>query len=134
MATAGAETSEQRRLPTTDLSTIDGIMGALYSSISFRPNESPNWQCMRSLFLPGGRLIPPSANGEFGVKVLDVDSFIGWSRDALAQSAALRLKGFHEVEIARQTHRFGNIAHIFSTYEWRHEATDPLPLGRAIFW
>lgn len=132
MATAGAESTEKVRPPAPDLSSIDGVMGALYASISFAPNGFPNWPCLRSLFLPGGRLIPPSANGEFGVKVLDVDSFIGWSRDALTQSEALRRKGFHEVEIARQTNRFGNIAHIFSTYEWRYEATDPAPLGRGI--
>ncbi|MFO0949266.1 MAG: hypothetical protein U1D30_25700 [Planctomycetota bacterium] len=116
---------------TKDPSTIDGIMGALYGSISFLPDQAPDWARLRGLFLPGGRLIPPGMNGELGVKVLDVDNFIAWSRDGLNRSE-LRHQGFHEVEIARQTHRFGNIAHIFSTYEWRHAPSDAEPLGRGI--
>lgn len=124
----GEETKEPSM---NEPSTMDGIMGTLYASISFLPDQSPDWARLRGLFLPGGRLIPPGMNGELGVKVLDVDNFIAWSREGLNRSD-LRHRGFHEVEIARQTHRFGNIAHIFSTYEWRHAPTDRHPLGRGI--
>lgn len=130
MPLSGLEPAE-RHAPTADLASLDGIMSSLYASISFRPDEAPDWARLRSLFVPGGRLIPPAANGDIGVRVLDVDSFIGWSRDVLSHSE-LRHRGFHEVEIARQTNRFGDIAHVFSTYEWRHRAEDPAPLGRGI--
>jgi len=41
-------------------------------------------------------------------------------------------QGFFEREASRQVERFGNIAHIFSTYESRHAKDDPKPFQRGI--
>ena len=40
--------------------------------------------------------------------------------------------GFFEKEVARRVERFGNIAHVFSTYESRRHADDPQPFARGI--
>jgi len=40
--------------------------------------------------------------------------------------------GFYEKEIARRTEQFGNIAHVWSTYESRHHEDDPEPFMRGI--
>src|SRR5204863_438347 len=40
--------------------------------------------------------------------------------------------GFYEKEIARCTEQFGHIAHVWSTYESRHNADDPTPFMRGI--
>jgi hypothetical protein len=40
--------------------------------------------------------------------------------------------GFYEKEIARRTEQFGNIAHVWSIYESRHNEDDPEPFMRGI--
>jgi hypothetical protein len=41
-------------------------------------------------------------------------------------------EGFFEKEAARKTEQFGQIAHLFSTYESRHTPADPKPFQRGI--
>jgi len=41
-------------------------------------------------------------------------------------------KGFYETEIARRVEQFGQIAHVWSTYESRHDLGDPEPFMRGI--
>jgi hypothetical protein len=47
-------------------------------------------------------------------------------------TARLEANGRFEREIARRSERFGNMVHAFSSYESRHEATDPIPFARGI--
>jgi hypothetical protein len=44
----------------------------------------------------------------------------------------LEKEGFFERESARKTEAFGQIAHVFSTYESRHAAEDAKPFQRGI--
>jgi hypothetical protein len=43
-----------------------------------------------------------------------------------------RLLVFFEKEVARRTESFGNIAHVFSTYESRRKSDDAKPFARGI--
>jgi hypothetical protein len=83
---------------------------------------------MRSLFIPGARLIPtgPRQSGGFGSRVLTVEDYIERS------SPLLEGEGFFESEIARRTETYGQIAHVFSTYESRHKPEDAKPFARGI--
>jgi hypothetical protein len=110
--------------------TIDAIVDALYESISFPPGGQPDWGLLRSLFLPGGRLIPPQAKTNADSPVLDVEGFIEASR--FFQEGGIRLRGFHERDIRRITESFGSIAHVLSTYESRFKADDPEPFERGV--
>lgn len=47
-------------------------------------------------------------------------------------SGFFRKNGFFETEIARRTEQFGNIAHVFSTYESRRAKSDAKALARGI--
>lgn len=58
--------------------------------------------------------------------MLPLEDYISTSGPVLEQN------GFFEVEIHRVTEEFGNIAHLFSTYESRHKADDPEPFVRGI--
>ncbi|MFL6515266.1 MAG: hypothetical protein ACJ8M1_09620 [Chthoniobacterales bacterium] len=40
--------------------------------------------------------------------------------------------GFYEQEVARRTEQFGRIAHVFSTYDSRHDPSDSEPFMRGI--
>jgi hypothetical protein len=111
-----------------DVSSMDAIVAALYDVISGPAGQARDWDRMRSLFVPGGRLIP-SVAGERGgatARILDVDGYIERVRPAFERN------GFFEREIARKTEAFGNIAHLFSTYESRHASGDAAPFARGI--
>jgi hypothetical protein len=113
-----------------DVASIDAIVRAAYDSIS-GPAGSRDWNRLRSLFIPGARLVPTAENaGEANLggkpQMLDIAGFI-------SRSAAHFVKdGFYEMEVARQTEQFGYIAHVWSTYESRHSADDPKPFMRGI--
>ena len=103
-----------------DVASIDAIVAALYDVISGPAGQPRNWARMRSLFIPGGRLMPtgprPGATAT-AMRVLEVNDYIALSGPQLERV------GFREREIARRTEQFGHIAHVFSTYEGR-SATD----------
>lgn len=127
----GPQATDRPAAPTVnppDVASIESIVAALYDVISGAAGKKRDWDRMRSLFVPYGRLIPVGrrANGEMGNRAMTVDEYIAGS------SKFLEDNGFFEREIARRTERFGNIAHIFSTYESKHKADDPKPFARGI--
>jgi hypothetical protein len=115
----------------TDIGSVDAILAALYEAISFPPNGEPEWNRVRSLFLPGGRMIPPRMEEQGDYPVMDVESFIVWGNQ-LADVAGLRTTGFYEKQVAHRIEKFGNIVHVFSTYESRFTENDPEPFERGI--
>jgi hypothetical protein len=58
-----------------------------------------------------------------------VEDFVEWGKSMVQQ---LRKQGFIEREIHAETERFGDIAHVFSTYESVHTAEGPEPVERGI--
>ena len=112
-----------------DVATMDSIIAALYDVISGPAGQKRNWDRFRSLFVPGARLIPTGRNpqtGEVASRVRTPEEYITRSAPLLEQN------GFFEREISRRTEKFGNIAHLFSTYESRHKAEDAKPFARGI--
>ena len=103
-----------------DVASVESILAALYDVISGPAGQARDWNRMRSLFIPGGRLMPTGVrpDGSVVTRVLEVNDYIATSGPRLEQS------GFREREIARKVERFGHIAHVFSTYEGRME-TEP---------
>jgi hypothetical protein len=110
-----------------DVATMDAIIASLYDVISGPPGPR-NWDRFRSLFITGARLIPTGRRqtGEVGSRVLTPEDYIQRSAPLLEKD------GFFEREISRRLEKFGNIAHIFSTYESRHKADDAKPFARGI--
>ena len=111
-----------------DVNSIDAIVAAVYDVISGPAGKKRDWDRMRSLFMPGARLIPtgPRQSGGYGSRALTVE-------DYLTRSAPLFEKeGFFEKESARRTESFGQIAHVFSTYESRHAPDDAKAFQRGI--
>ena len=112
-----------------DVATMDSIIAAVYDVISGPAGQKRNWDRFRSLFVPGARLIPTGRNpqtGEVASRVRTPEEYITRSAPLLEQN------GFFEREISRRTEKFGNIAHLFSTYESRHKAEDEKPFARGI--
>jgi hypothetical protein len=109
-----------------DVNSLDGIITALYASISGPKGQARDWNRMRSLFVPEARLIP-SVNrqtGGRGVAVLSVNDYIATSGPFLVDT------GFRELEVARKVETFGAVTHVFSTYEsFRGDETAPFMRG-----
>ena len=111
-----------------DVESLDAIVAALYDAISGPAGEARDWDRMRSLFIPGARLIPsgPNPEGEFGHSVLTVDQYIERSGPFLEE------RGFFETEIGRQTHEWGSLVQMFSAYDSKWTPQDPEPFARGI--
>jgi len=111
-----------------DVASIDAIVDALYDVVSGEAGEARDWDRMRSLFSPvGARLIPVGPDGRGGHAALfaTVDGYIERTAPLFAE------QDFHEMEVARRVDRFGQIAHVFSTYESSHEP-DGEPFARGV--
>ena len=112
---------------TTDAATMDSTIAALYDSIS-GPAGKRDWDRFRSLFAPGARLIANGVRptGEVVSRVMTVDDY------AERNGPFFEKDGFFERELSRRIEKFGNIAHVFSTYESRHAKDDAKPFARGI--
>jgi hypothetical protein len=110
-----------------DVATMDAIVASLYDVISGPPGPR-NWDRFRSLFAPGARLIPTGRRqtGEVVSRSLTPEDY------AQRNSALMEKSGFFEREISKRVEKFGNIAHVFSTYESRHAKDEEKPFARGI--
>ncbi len=112
-----------------DLSTLDGIIGALYASISGPAGVERDGRRFRALFLAeGARLIRTavSEDGSASVAVMGVDEYL------CAANEYFRASGFYEREIARRVERFGHVTHALSTYESRRDEAEAEPFARGV--
>jgi hypothetical protein len=126
-STPAQPSSASETAKAADVASIDAILGALYDVISGPPTQKRDWTRMKSLFVPDARLIPAGMHpdGKIGVHLLSVDEYINRAEPFMAK------EGFFENEVARRTEQFGNIAHIWSTYESRHTKGEK-PFARGI--
>jgi hypothetical protein len=133
-AFASAQTRRREPPPPADAASPEAIVAALYASVSHAPDASPNWERMRSIFLPVGMLVPPRKPDEAIFTVVDVDGFEERFKKSIAaaKEKGSGPTGFYEKELSRRTDCFGNICQIFSTYESRHTESDAQPFVRGI--
>lgn len=110
-----------------DVGTIDGIIAALYASIS-GPKDAPrDVERLRTLFGPSARMIPTGegANGKAFLRNWSVEEYIA------AAMPGLMRNGFFEKEIGRRSDTFGHITHVMSVYDSRTTPEAP-PFQRGI--
>lgn len=117
----------------SDVSSIDAIIAAAYDVISGPAGKKRDWERERSLFLPGARLIPTSrapgavsSGADYRPQILHIEGYIARVEPHFA------VVDFYEKEVARRTEQFGRIAHVWSTYESRHNPDDPEPFMRGV--
>lgn len=108
-----------------DVETIEGIVKALYEVIS-GPAGGRDWERERTLLHPSVQLMPTRMEDDrVRVDIFDLDGYIA------SRTPFFAANDFHEVEIAHRVERFGNIAHVWSTYEGRRSQEGP-PFLRGI--
>lgn len=95
-----------------DVTEIDQIVKALYDVISGPPGPR-NWEMFRSLFTAGafmGATVPAQGGAKF--VTFTPEEYIQKNAPLFLQSS------FNEKEIGRTVHQFGNVAQVFTTYEF----------------
>ena len=108
-----------------DVSTIDGTIKAFYETISGPKGQPRQWGRDRTLYMPGVRFVSMSENaGKIRAGVMSHQQYVNSTDPSLVAT------GFHEREISRVVRRFGNIAHVFSTYEFTND--DKTARGRGV--
>src|SRR5438477_4120641 len=115
----------------SDVESIEAIVAAAYDVISGPAGKKRDWKRERSLFISGARLIPTAVDArrndvDLAPQVLDVVAYI--ARVKLYFATAL----FYEKYVGQRVEQFGQIAHVWSTYESRHDPSDPVPFMRGI--
>ncbi len=110
------------------VSSIDHIITHLYAVISGEKGEARDWELMEYLFHPDAKLIPSGKNkeGVYKARYMTTQDYIQGSGKWLVEN------GFFEKELHRETEQFGNIAHVFSTYESYYSEQDEKPFMRGI--
>lgn len=106
---------------TEDISSIDGIVRAFYETISGPPGQPRQWGRDRTLYIQGVRFTAVNErSGKLTMSVMDHQQYVDTVNDYFVRA------GFFEKEIHRVEKRFGNIAHVFSTYESRTKSDGPV--------
>ena len=108
-----------------DVSTIDGIVKAFYETISGPKGQPRQWSRDRTLYMPDVRFVGMSEQGgKIRVGIMSHNQYVNATNENFVTN------GFTEREINRVTRRFGNIAHVFSTYEYTND--DKTDKGRGV--
>lgn len=124
-----AQTDKPKEANPADVATLDSIMKAVYDVISGDAGKERDWDRFRTLFHKDARMIPSGKNAQTGVvgaRVLSPEEYISRA------SATMMKDGFFEREVARTVETYGNIAHVFSTYESFHSLSEKKPFMRGI--
>lgn len=108
-----------------DVASIDGIVKAFYETISGGKGVPRQWSRDRTLYMPDVRFVALSeAGGKIRAAVMNHNQYVNGSNEFFVA------EGFTERELNRVVRRFGNIAHVFSTYEFSTE--DGKTKGRGV--
>ena len=130
--TAAAQTAPAA--DSADVASPEAIVAAVYASLDRAPGGQHDWDRFLSLYLPEAVLLPnteqtggtprtftPSGYRDHILALYAGAGYIGSAAD----------RGFQEREIHNVTHRFGDVATVFSTYD-KFRWQDDQSLGRGI--
>lgn len=102
--------------------TLNGIMKAYYDVVSTKKGVLPSYSRDSCLHIPDARcgMIVSKKDGSKSLTYISLKEYHRRSDASLAKD------GFSEKEIGRKVEQFGNIYHVWSTYESRNTPTGPI--------
>lgn len=108
--------------------TIDTTINTLYKVISGEKGEKRDWNLFKFLFHPDAKLITSGKDTDrkFQIRYMKPDDYIKSSGKWMTDT------GFIEKEMHRTVDAYGNIAHVFSTFQSFYSKTDEEPFMRGI--
>ncbi|MGC2695314.1 MAG: hypothetical protein WA738_05930 [Candidatus Angelobacter sp.] len=109
-----------------DVDSIDHIIASVYDVISGPPGQR-DWDRFNSLYYAGARMIPTRRDdkGAITARVVTPEDYAKRAQDFFNK------EGFFENSVANHVESWGNIAHVWSTYE-SHHAKGEKPFARGI--
>ncbi|MDW5289396.1 hypothetical protein [Formosa sp. PL04] len=108
--------------------SLETTLGTLYLSISGDKSEKRDWDLFKFLFKEDAKLITTGVDyeGKLQAKYMTPAEYIKTSKSWMLKN------GFHEKEIHRIVHTFGDITQVFSTFEAYHSDNDKEPFMKGI--
>ena len=103
--------SAQNAEYTTDAKSIDNIIAAIYDVISGDEGTARDWERFHNLFTKDAKLIPTGKSEDGST------TYRYWTPKAYQEMFVANRSAFFERELFRKTEAYGNIVHVFSTYE-----------------
>ncbi len=103
-----------------DVETLDGIIKAYYEVISGPAGQPRQWKRDSSLHHPNALITITGINRD------NKPAMASLSLNDYHQSFGVPQKGFWEYEVHREVQTFGNITHVWSTYETKTEENGPV--------
>lgn len=113
-----------------DVASPQALVEAAYAAIARAPGQPFRWDRFRTLFLAEARLIPNTEQSGGTFMILSPQDFIDWA-EAGTTVGGPNDRGFREVGVHNVIEEYGDIAHVFSTYE-KHFWNDPQVIGGGI--
>jgi len=107
------------------MNELDDIIARMYAGVCFEAGQRPDWKTEDEIFAPGARMVRVNDDGVFA---FDLESY---RRDFDRMIDSGEMPSFWEGEIWRETHVFGDVAHVLSAYETRRSRGGPL-LNRGV--
>jgi len=99
-----------------DVATINGIVKAFYDVVSGPAGQPRQWARDRTLYIEGVRfVIIERKDGKPRPRILSHQQYVD------STNGSFEKQGLFEHEMHRVVRRFGDIAHVFSTYELRSQ-------------
>ena len=123
-ATAGAPAKAPPVVETVaprpeDVGSVDGVLKAFYEVTNIAPGAPRQWARDRTLYVPWIHFVSIH-DGKDGPEVTS------WTHpEFVAATEPLLKAGFQERELKRRVSRYGNIAHVESSYETRSGTDNP---------
>lgn len=108
--------------------SLDGTIKTLYNVISGDKGVERNWKLFKYLFKPEAKLIATGKSNDniYKARYMSTDDYIESAGPWLIKN------GFFEKEIHRIVDTFGNMTHVFSSYESFVSQTETKPFMRGI--
>lgn len=110
----------------SDFTSLDEIVQALYDCISFKENSKPNLDRYRTMFIPSAQFIRVSPDG---IMNMDLEGFISFFEERIDSGA---IKSFYEAETSRKTNTFKNIAQVYSAYRKAYNSDNPTEFSEGV--
>ncbi|MCH7905255.1 MAG: nuclear transport factor 2 family protein [Armatimonadetes bacterium] len=111
-----------------DHSTPNAVVLGLYNVISGPAGKKRDPEQFRALFHESAKMVSVAGaqDGKVRYNVFTIEDYIERNFPFLEN------RGFFEMEVKNVTEEYGNVAHVFSTYESRWKKEDEEPFARGI--
>lgn len=94
----------------------ESLVRGLYAAVSFDPGPAPDWEFVKTFFLPQAVIVVRKTRDSMAV--MNVQEFVDWFAEDV-EKFKMKERGFEETVQKLKLTVFGDIAHAFVVYQAR---------------